>query len=455
MEEREFDKKIKEKVQGHQPPFSESTWSRLEQRLDAVTPVPVPWYVKWGGWLFGSAMLLLTLVNLGIFWQTRQEKVSIAQMLQQEETSSTPLYLYDTVYIRDTVRESILDTVYIVEDAGGTGISKSPTVSYLRGLGSGIAGINDRDKGQISSPLQARYTNKFYNPSAISNLQGYSPGLDTSPWAFRPMVGVGQQSNASQPQQALDFLASTFSDMHDSLSLLQREVRGGYTYTMYDELEERQAAQQENPLQFRLGIAAGFAIPDPDIGRRFLTPSQDFSIELFRKKRDNTRLMTGLTHYRLSYLLEGVRQQERYTQEELARYPGISEMENLPNTINVENQLIHIPLQLRQYFPLNYDWRLMAGLGASLDILLRQEFRYQFVDISGGEVLEYEQINRFEDARTYFGSLKGTLGLEYSFAKKWSGQTSINYRYGMSPIGIEQRSMDVLHFNLGLWWKVR
>lgn len=455
MEEREFDKKIKDKVLGHQPPFSESTWNRLEQRLDAVTPLPMPWYVKWGGWLFGTGMLLLTLINLGIFWQTRQEKVSIAQMLQQKETSSSHVYLYDTVYIRDTVRESLLDTIYIVENAGRTAISRRYTASYLRSLGRGIFGVNDRDKGQITSLQQARHANEFYNPSAVSSLQGYSPGLDISPWAFRSIDGVRQESNAAQPQQALDFLTSTFFAMNDSLSLLQRVVRGGYAYTMYDELEERQAAQQENPLQFRLGIAAGFAIPDPEIGRRFLAPSQDFSIELFRKKREKTRLMTGLTHYRLSYLLEGVRQQERYTQEELARYPGISEMENLPNTINVENQLVHIPLQLRQYFPLNYDWRLMAGLGVSLDILLRQEFRYQFVDVSGGEVLEYGQINRFDNAQTYFGSLKGTLGLEYSFAKRWSGQTSINYRYGMSPIGIEQRSMDVLHFNLGLWWQLR
>lgn len=302
---------------------------------------------------------------------------------------------------------------------------------------------------------QAQYTNELYSPSGVSNLQGYSPGLTTFSWSFRSLDGVGQPSNLIQHEQALPFIASTFSDMNDSLSLLQREVRGGYTYLMYDEREERQAAQQENPLQFRLGLAAGFAIPDPDIGRRFIAPSQDFSIELFRKKRDNTRLMTGLTHYRLSYLLEGVRQQERYAQEELVRYPGLPGIENLPNTIDVENQMVHIPLQLRQYFPLNYDWRLMAGLGASLDILLSQKFRYQFVDVSGGEVLEYEQINRSENARTYFGSLKGTLGLEYSFAKRWSGQTSMNYRYGMSPIGVEQRSMDVLHFNLGLWWRIR
>lgn len=442
MDDRDFDKKIRSKAEELSPAYKESAWQRLEQRL--LTLPPVPWYQKWGGWLFGGTMGLLTLLNLGILWQTHLEKEEVAGMLPAKDTSVNQiLYYYDTLYVRDTVylqQETNSQNIPSLESLGGSGLLSQRNTYSPRGK------VFSTDKPGTAYPSVISRHKKSLNEE--------NSGIPPSFWQNSSDISVSSPEENQYGFLNVHPLLSTRPTWTGSLLTLPAPVEY-IDHPWYDEQTARREFHQQNPLQIRLGIGAGFAIPDPDIGRRFINGQQNLGIELYFKDQVNSRLFTGITHHKLHYILEGVNQRELYTREELNKYPGFEEMERLPKSIEVENQLLHFPIHFRYYFPLNYEWSVFAGAGVGVDYLINQKFTYAFLDVENGQILGYEDVVTIHNNHLHFGSLDGTLGIQYQAGKKLSLQTSIGYRYGFGRIGIEERAMDLLNFNVGAWWQLK
>ena len=443
MDDRDFDKKIRKKAEELTPAYKESAWQRLEQRL--VTLPPIPWYKKWGGWIFGGSMGLLTLLNLSILWQTQQEKEELAGMLPVVDTTVNKiLFHYDTIYVRDTI--------YLQQQA-----SHAHTIAGLGNLGSQglISQVKTSSQGRIG--FTTNNTSAGF-PSMIGGNQLTDRENNTRITPSFWQVSADREASASEGDilglQDITTLMSISPVLTGNLLTFPASVeyvgRPGY-----QERVARREYHQQNPLQVRLGFGAGFAIPDPDIGRRFINGQQNLGVELFFKKHKNSRLISGVTHHKLHYILEGVNQRELYTEEELSKYPGFDNLERLPETVEVVNQLLHFPLHFRYYFPLNYEWSVFAGAGVGIDYLINQKFTYGFLDVENGQILDYEDVTTIHNNHLHFGSLDGTLGIQYQAGQKLSLQTSIGYRYGFGRIGIEERAMDLLNFNIGAWWQLK
>jgi len=90
-----------------------------------------------------------------------------------------------------------------------------------------------------------------------------------------------------------------------------------------------------------------------------------------------------------------------------------------------------------------------------LDYLINQKFTYGFLDVENGQIMGYEDVTFIHNNQLHFGSLNGTAGIQYQAGKKLSLQTNLGYRFGFSSLGVEERAMDLLNFNIGAWWQLK
>ena len=441
MDDQEFDKKIRSKAEELSPAYKESAWQRLEERLTALPPIP--WYQKWGGWLFGGGMGMLTLLNVGILWQTHLEKEEVTGMLS-DTTVNQILYYYDTIYVRDTIYLQRQEATP-QETAGTRGIAGRGLVQHENEYAQGRIRLSDT-KPATGFP-------SVISGKVLSGSEPYTrilPSFQSDP--LDNSVSSSEHNGYSFPG------VQPVLPTHPAITSILPTLSASVVYVerpWYDVQAARREFHRQNPLQWRVGIGAGFVIPDPDIGRRFINGQQNLGVELYFKKFSNSRLITGITHHKLYYILEGVNQRELYVQEDINKYPGFEELARLPKTVEVENQVLHFPLHFRYYFPLNYEWSVFAGAGVGLDYLINQKFTYGFLDVENGQIMGYEDVTFIHNNQLHFGSLNGTAGIQYQAGKKLSLQTNLGYRFGFSSLGVEERAMDLLNFNIGAWWQLK
>lgn len=208
-----------------------------------------------------------------------------------------------------------------------------------------------------------------------------------------------------------------------------------------------------DPLQINIGASAGVNIPYADQGATFLSNPLQLYMELF--KDEQHRLYTGLAFANLNYLLEGTSDPDKYSDEELQDFPELDEEAFLPRRVTVNNRLWSIPINYRYYDYLTNQWGLYLGGGLQLNMLSRQSFYYDYLDIKEGQLVEFDKKVVEEGTQLSIGYLNATFGIIYQIDDRMNINADVNYLHNLSPLGIEKRRIHQLGFQAGLQYRLR
>lgn len=421
MDSKDFDKKIQEKLSQLSPPYDPQAWNALNYRLDLLAPMP--WYAKWKSALLAGALGLFTLINLGILWQVKEDKKSIFEVVNSEQSEGrrNTIIVYDTVQVYEHRVTNALTTTSgsfpgFASTSTGTGSSYPNYASSVPQLvvQSSSGETNDYKKVaayyyELLEELQLERDRDLRLLHNIDKLQTINP-------------------LAAQPEIIqLDF---EHRYLHPA-PVIVRKYR--------------------KPLNLRAGLSTGLLIPNPDIGERFLSSRVGVRFETPIKR--DLYLHTGLNFQHLTYKLDDV-DDEQFDQSDLQGYPDFNTFADTPDKIRTDNTTLQIPLYLRYYGSLNDRWSVYFGGGPTIDLLLRQKFTYSFITINNNRLEEFDRIKTNDRSTINLGSIGGEFGLAHNFTKQFSGQVGINYQYGIGKLGLEKRSFNSLTFNAGVFYQI-
>lgn len=428
MDDNLFDKKIKEKLEGLAPKYDESGWNKMAQALDYT--FQSPWYVRWRVPLAVAGLSLFTFLNYWFYSQVKKDKqeiTSLVAMTSENESVVESKKVFVTLY--DTIR--VVDTVYIIKK-----IEVRNTANNQRQLAN-----------QSADNLFSYYKN-----ITRSNTEKYNDALA---YTSQPTLG-DQRYNFSQSKFdsaeregiLLDYMdKQKLIDDMAYLDELSKKIK-------YEGMEETPVVKKpkKNPTDLRLGLATGVLVPNPDIGERFISLKYGVMADFSLKK--NARLFGGLYHNSITYKLNQV-DDNNFTENDLNKYPNFSQFEKSPDKILVENTIAQIPIHLRFYQPLNYNWSVYMGAGLNFDILLNQKFKYSFIDIKGDKIILRDEYVGLNNKKFHIGSATGALGIERALSRKLSAQLGLEYQLGLGRLGVERRSIDAFSLNFGLFYRLK
>ena len=442
MGHKDFDDRIRKKLSGLSPKFNPDQWDDMVDMLRFSTLRP--WYVRWEKALWGSGLLLFSLLNFYLLWQVRSEKGAREDL---NATLQEKVVVIDTIEVVDTV--FVTKTIYSDNSVDPAAIHShkakvAKTYSYPRSLS-----VSSGKKSPLNpSPanLRAAYLSfPAYNPYPANNqsfLIYNQSFFDDNRSLSDDNKGAGTQTEAvpfivaetTDPEKWLEDYADGFK--------VQGVVLTG---------EKPRRKYRAHPFEARVGLTAGLLIPNPDIGERYISQSLGLIGEFSLKR--NLRFITGVHFNDITYKLDEV-DNDNFDAVDLARYPGYTELTTIPDEIIIENEIIQLPLHLRLYKNLNYNWSVFISGGPTIDFLLNQSFKYKYIEIENDQLIEFNEVTWEKDLRIYLGNFTGSVGIEHNFSRKLAGQMNVNYQYGLSRLGVERRSVHALSLNLAAFYKL-
>lgn len=417
MDHKGFDDRIKNKLSGLNPKFNPDNWDDMLDMLRYSTLKP--WYIRWQKAFWTSGLLLFSLLNFYLLWQIRSEASALTGLQNAPQ---------QRVVVIDTVK--VVDTVFITK-AAFQNASNPPDAPYndngrsIKDAGRGFHSPNLFASLSKSSPL---------HPSWLTHSAGHGSTID---------YGGGLERQTSvQP---------ILHEITDPAMWLE-DYAGQYVVEGIKTSRKRPGAKRRaNPFEARIGLTGGLLVPNPDIGERYISQRIGVIGEFSLKK--NLRFLTGVQFNDMTYKLDEV-DDNSFNAEDLARYPGYNELGKVPDEIIIENEIMQVPLHLRVYKDLNYNWSVFVSGGPTIDFLLNQSFKYEYIEIDNGQLIEFNEVTREKDLRIYLGNFTGAVGIEHKFSRRLAGQMNVDYQYGLSRIGVERRSVDVLSLNLAAFYKL-
>ena len=389
-----------------------------------------PWYVRWRVPLAVAGLSLFTFLNYWLYRQVKKDKQEISSlvtMTSEKASVMEPKKVFVTLY--DTIR--VVDTVYIIKK-----------IKVRRAVSN-----QTRLANQSANDLFSYYKN-----ITKSNTEKYNEGLA---YTSQPIAGdkryhfsPSKFSNVDRNGLLLDYLdKQKLIDDMAYMDELSKKIE-------YEETEEMPVIKKpkKDPTDLRLGFGTGILVPNPDIGERFISLKYGVMADASLKK--NARLFMGLYHNSITYKLNQV-DDNNFTENDLNKYPNFSQFEKNPDKISVENTIAQIPVHLRFYQPLNYNWSVYMGVGLNFDVLLNQKFKYSFIDIKGDKIILRDEYVVVNQKRFYIGAASGALGIERTLSRKLSAQLGLEYQLGLGRLGVERRSIDAFSLNFGLFYRLK
>ena len=418
MDDKRFDDIVKNKLESLAPPYKEEAWKALDYRLDLLAPLP--WYSRWKSLLVASSLGVITLLNIGLLFKVDKEQDQLERL----------------VALIDEQQRLETDTIYVSAE-------NYLTASFLNGINqSGLTLGTTSSNSRLLDPQTV-----FRITDQVEQYQSQQQVPTTLP--------VSQSVPEATTLLETDVLARGQVTSIESLDPFAKEYRlnAPEAETMYVRGVVLPPAKRkwDHPLDLSIGLSAGYLIPNPDIGERFVTSRQSLLIET--PIRGNFRLMTGISYQEVTYKLDDV-DDNNFERVTLLKYPDFGSFSSSPDEITVDNTMLQVPLYFRYYKPLNRSWSVFAGGGPTIDILLKQRFDYSFLDIRNEQLVKFSEIRESDEVEVSLGSISGNVGIEHYFSRRLSGQIELNYQHGLGKIGVENRSFNSFGVSGGIFYKL-
>ncbi|GJM28125.1 MAG: hypothetical protein DHS20C17_07600 [Cyclobacteriaceae bacterium] len=418
MDDRHFDHVLKHKLESVKPAYNDQAWKALDYKLDLLAPLP--WYSRWKSLLVAGSLAVITLLNIGLLYKVDNEQDQLKQLvalLGDQKNDYSP----DTVYL---VTENYLSPGFLQQEGGRLLVSADETAAY-----------------DLFDPLSVyRITASVNQTTAYSISQVQKQSLSSN----TPLIEPDYSASLSKELAEITAL----DPFDDQYRLKQPNGEDMYVRGVVLPPSKR---KWDHPLDPRIGVFAGYLIPDPDLGERFVSSRQSLLLET--PLRGNFHLLSGISYQKLTYKLDDV-DDNNFEPTTLLKYPDYGSFSSTPDEITVDNTILQIPLYFRYYKPLNHSWSVFAGGGPTIDLLLDQKFTYSFLDIRNEQLVKFDEIRNSDGVEVTLGSFSGNMGVEHFFNQRLSAQVELNYQYGLGKLGIEGRSFNSFTVSGGLFYKL-
>ena len=134
----------------------------------------------------------------------------------------------------------------------------------------------------------------------------------------------------------------------------------------------------------------------------------------------NTRLQFGVDYLSVPLKAE--------TPAEVAVFPSVAPLDpsDFFKEIYGDFTYLQVPLTFKYVFQPEEKWQPSIGVGMIARLPLKEQLRYEFLSVQGGE---YTQNQSFNDDSFSINNLRGTVGLDYRFYKNYTIHAEGFYNY--------------------------
>jgi hypothetical protein len=408
MSDKNFDDKIRKKLEHVPAEYSEKAWERLQKSL------PIPWYLSflrdYGLWLYGGVTTLALLTSYYTQQITKKEnqllhdKISTINALAPSTSSS------DTVYVNKVQ----VDTVYI------TKIQKVnhyyPVELAKQGAGETNAEIKrQEDETQV---LFSRNTTKKANQkqTAVSKknlVNGFQKNTEES--ENKPFVG---NRDLQIEEKAKPFISNGLSsEKAETISYARDRARPQEKTKVAEEvaeliIPEREAQKtEEKPNQKKIKlpqINARVGAAFDQFGNKFSSVGPAIEIFLGDRLSVNTGvLITGKNEVEYKIPKDFNKNTGKQFEDRYLNYIGPKPQKI--EDIEIKTSFIKIPLSINYYVPLKHSLSFMVTTGTKFDVAVLESVEYKSTHL--GEELKNKFENQYKPK--IFNSLYYGMGLQY------------------------------------------
>ena len=466
MDDHHFDEFIKKKAEGYQESgVDPAALTDFRRRLEHLPWTP--WYVRYRnalGW--GAAMVLFTLVNVGLVWYLMQSKNAMVQtQLAELQLGRTQLQeLQNEIQYLKSVK---LDTVYVY---------RSNDTSF---------GFADSQFPQRNSGSQGLA--QYLGQPVASTKGTQETFVIAQDEEGRSFLKLGSYQDL--PKEVQQFISQNASFMRDDQGNLylpldqkySRELRqlqtispigvdGNVDPLAFTELGKSVKEEKEKPRLsgkiaralekqnysgwgFQTGLELHQFNSVPDIGSNHSNSSIGLLGEFILSP--HWRIETGALHSNLRYEIDGFNNNSSLL-EQVSSYPGYDESLGELNEAAISSTIIRLPANLKYYYPLASRSRLYASFGLSPYLFLSQRFSYKYTESedSGIETFVASKTT-LEENKLYLGTLNTGLGGEVDINGRWKWQMGIYYEKGLSDFGAEANGINNYGIKTSLWFRLK
>ncbi|MFN3784411.1 MAG: outer membrane beta-barrel protein [Spirosomataceae bacterium] len=366
MSEESFDKKLRHKIEGYQPPFETAAWQRFQKML------PMPWYMTRFFWLSvaGGAILLTSVGTNYILWKENRQ----LQEKKEMELSPRVVVQTDTVWVEKIRR----DTVFLVKNSAVTPILQSSFSKKIKESTSSYPPESKEEKEKI--------TNSFIPNSLTEQTEQVLRSVSDTLGYDSKEKHAEDQKETDKPQE------KTEEPPSENLE----PTRNPTTEKKFTLAE----------VDSRVGIGADyFGLKLPAIGPTFevfLGKNLSFQTGILFSGQQTTR------HGRPTDFNQRTGQDfetkyKRYFDDKPQRIEDIS----------IATSFIKVPIFVQYYMQTPTNWAFLFQAGTKLDASVYQQVT--FIDNALGQ--NQKRIFEAKPSATLFSSLTYGMGVHYQKGK--------------------------------------
>jgi hypothetical protein len=428
FEDWQFDKLIRQKLQLHEPDFQESSWEKLEIKLDEQTPNHRFLNISILRW---ASILLCVAMLRGDLWISNTNTYQT-----QNSSNNTPSIAY-------------LPKIYIYSEKARrkeqlSNIKKSEKKSIIKPKIYQLPQTSNPDN--IST--QNQNLNSDYNTQKIN--RGISVPFKSSHSEITSNIDT-DTDNQPNYTDILESEKSTREDIHFIPQPAIASVKSVYPQNIDLEgvslgnyFSDIVHTEEQNLPKWRVGMASAV---ESNLRSYSTQASSSVPIALVAQRTLSPQLsLTGGIGY------------SRRTQvfEEADNIEYLSKLKkNFSPIVKIQSDWLEIPLNIRYQTRQNIKGTWFVGVGITSYLQWNQSF--QSIEPKTGPIgirfvpvaFENASVNRLHT--DFAAALNLEMGWETTLNSRWSLQISPYLRIPMKKVGIEQQAMQSLGLQVGLW----
>jgi len=455
MDDRRFDDIVKGKVENYQPEaFDPAALADLHHRMAAL-PVQLPWYSNYRTELLvASTIVLISALNALFFWLPSQN--SLNQLSDELSTLKSDNQQIDQLQteLNDFRLENtgITDTIYLQSN-------NSKLIYELASLNTRLNRlIAEQEADQVQNQKREEdgliYLGKDEEIPEDILYQLLRKGLIRTDGEYNylvatgvndPLYPIGLTSAYNNSQEHPEFGALSFEEEDEPVDKPKREnIISVKTQRELEKHYSRGVGVKISPV---LGLNktfynAGDGLFKPEIGLLVdLIISPSLSIE------------TGLKYNVWSNEIEGNDLNE-------VSLPDVNSQLGDLQIAEVDAYLLEIPVALKYRYPLGDKAYFTTSLGYSPVLYFKQDFDYDYLFFLGNDPTSSIPLN-VNDATSvtsnqfYAGTANIGLGYSRKMKKENFLDITMQYRHGLTEMGVEEVKPRIFSLRAGYWFKIR
>jgi len=452
MDDRDFDNIIKGKLEHLEgEPYDPTALSDLHYRLAASAVTP--WYANYRTELLVISSIIIVTLLSSLYFRTFNDQ-KFKDLRDQIEV------LRNDNQMTEGLQKQILALTSITPDTVFIEVQNTRYLYQIEELNKKLSDFVLRYEQEVDQPL-ADYGNIAFLGSEKDIPEELLYLLDKYGLTRKEDGEVYLVSNSGVeqilplvPESNLDYANRIRFDIaeiskKEGLDVGSEKDDNYLPLKMVRELERHYM----RGIGLKIGPSVGVSRAFYDAGRGILKPSVGFLADILLSPAIS--IETGLKYNILNNQITGA------TDLQIATLPGLDP--SLGNLLEaeIESYALEFPINLKYTHPVNTKTQLTTSLGYSSVVYLKQKFEYDYLftlnsnDPNNSKSFIVNTGTVVKSPEFYLGTINLSVGAQRLLKNKNFLEFSLQYKHGLTKMGIEKVTPQIIELNSGYWFKIR